>query len=112
MHYLNIFCIVCIAFVTIVNAIKGEIKSCSGWKLNGLPEVKRFIKTTGHADSYQDLTINFIRGHAPVLIIQDDTGKEIEKIDLATYTTDQLVSILFICLFVFTVQRYWFDVHI
>lgn len=59
--------------------------------MNKLPEVKRFIKNAGHADSYENVKITFIAGHAPVLILRDEADVQVEKIDLSKYTTDGLV---------------------
>ena len=73
-----------------VFAITGEIKSCSGWRLNHLPEVKQFLKISGHADAYEGLVVNWVPGHTPTLFINSDAGEEIDRIDLSQYTTDQL----------------------
>ena len=85
-----------IALLATASAIKGEIRSCSGWRLNGLPEVRRFIKDDpeNHANLYDDLKVNFISGHVPELFILDDEGNEIEKIDLAKYSTQELHDLL------------------
>ncbi|GMI26038.1 hypothetical protein TrCOL_g4616 [Triparma columacea] len=73
--------------------------------LNGLPEVKRFVRnlpggdcksctTTGeHASLYPDLKVTFIRGENPDLHIFQD-GKEVEVIHLDAHTTDSVHSLL------------------
>ena len=41
------------------------------------------MKEPGHADSYEGLVIDFKPGKKPHLIIEDDAGEELERIDLA-----------------------------
>ena len=53
--------------------------------MNRYPEVRSFIKDEGHADSYENLKVNFIRGHNPDLVIFGDRGEEIERIDMIEY---------------------------
>lgn len=76
--------------------LKGEIISCSGWRLNKLPEVRQFIKSdrANHVDTYSQLTVNFNPGKSPVLHILGDDGTIIEKIDLSEYTIDGLHEML------------------
>lgn len=80
------------AILSVAAALRGEIQSCTGWKLNKLPgeeqqtkfnycnkkswmisqwniEVKRFLKESGNADIYENLEVNFIPGRNPDLII-------------------------------------------
>ena len=49
--------------------------------------MKRFVKEPGHADSYEGLVIDFKPGKKPHLIIEDDAGEELERIDLAPLST-------------------------
>jgi hypothetical protein len=51
--------------------------------LNSLPEVKKFLKTPGHADAYHNLKVNFIFGRNPTLTLKSDEGDVLETIDLA-----------------------------
>lgn len=69
--------------------LRGEIVSCSGWKLNNLPEVRKFLKVSGHADIYKDLEVIWVNGKAPTLIIYDD-DEELKRINLERYNTQQL----------------------
>jgi len=56
-----------------------------------LKEVKRFVKEPGHADSYEGLVIDFKPGKKPHLIIEDEeSGEELERIDLAPLSTDEI----------------------
>jgi hypothetical protein len=57
--------------------------------------LKRFVKQPGGADLYQNLTVTFIRGRAPVLIITDDDGAPQRRIDIAQYTTKESLHRLF-----------------
>ena len=85
-------CIFLIIFQT-VSSLKGEIRSCRGWKLNRLPEVKAFLKE-GHVDEYQDVSVTWIPGHTPELHILNDEGELTEKVVLKDYTTDGLHSLM------------------
>ena len=89
-----LFLAVCLLLHGCISALTGEIKSCAGWKLNHLPQVKHFLKTSGHADAYDKLKITWIPGHTPTLILRDDAGVEIEKIDLSSHTTEQLHELM------------------
>ena len=53
-----------------------------------------FIKGQGHADAYDGLKITFISGRTPELFLFDETGKEVEKIDLSHMKTDQLHELM------------------
>ena len=55
-----------------------------------MKEVKRFVKEPGHADSYEGLVIDFKPGKKPHLIIEDDAGEELERIDLAPLSTGEI----------------------
>ena len=52
--------------------------------------MKRFVKEPGHADTYEGLVIDFKPGKKPHLIIEDDAGEELERIDLAPLSTDEI----------------------
>ena len=53
--------------------------------------MKRFVKEPGHADSYEGLVIDFKPGKKPHLIIEDEaSGEELERIDLAPLSTDEI----------------------
>ncbi|KAJ8601506.1 hypothetical protein CTAYLR_006703 [Chrysophaeum taylorii] len=43
---------------------------------------------------YEDLEVEYIRGHNPDLVIMDDAGEEIERIDLSTMKTDEIHGLL------------------
>ena len=48
------------------------------------------MKEPGHAESYEGLVIDFKPGKKPHLIIEDDAGEELERIDLAPLSTDEI----------------------
>jgi hypothetical protein len=62
--------------------------------LNHLPEVKRFLKESGHADAYEGLKVTFISGRTPELFIRDEAGNEKERIDLSKMTTPELHELM------------------
>jgi hypothetical protein len=74
--------------------------------LNSLPEVKRFLKEPGNADSYEGLTITWIRGRNPDLRLYDDSGKVIETIDLSPLSTKALHQLMLDKGFVKKVKQY------
>lgn len=74
---------------TVMRAI---VESCSGWRLNHLPEVKRFI--------YDDLplfhNVEFIikPGSPPYLHLLNKDGDKVETIDLSAMSKDECNSLL------------------
>lgn len=80
--------------LTIVNSLRGEVISCPAWRLNSLPEVKRFLKEPGHADSYENLSIKWIRGRNPDLFLYSSNETLIEKIDLSPLTTQGIHELM------------------
>ncbi|CAM9810673.1 unnamed protein product, partial [Sphacelaria rigidula] len=48
-------------------------------KLNKLPQVKKFLKDPEHALSYENVTVDFVRGKPPVLFIYDADSDEVEE---------------------------------
>ena len=53
--------------------------------------MKRFVKEPGHADTYEGLVIDFKPGKKPHLIIEDEeSGEELERIELAPFSTDEI----------------------
>lgn len=59
--------------------------------MNRLPEVRKFLKESGGYELYNDVQIEWIRGHNPDLFILDKTTNEqIEVVDLGNYKYDEL----------------------
>ena len=52
------------------------------------------MKEPGHADSYEGLVIDFRPGKKPHLIIEDDAGEELERIDLAPLSTGEIHELM------------------
>ena len=91
--------VILVGYLANVESVTGEIISCPGCKLNKLPEVRKFFKDVSHkvlfsffmscllqsgqADSYNNLKITFIQGRNPDLLVKDDSGNLIERIDLS-----------------------------
>ena len=66
-----------------------RIESCAGWRLNKLPEVKKFI--------YEDFEKNFERttfrkipGKSPELIFFNANGEELERTEISRMTRSEL----------------------
>ena len=63
---------------------KAIIESCSGWRLNKLPEVKNFIY--GDFESKYDRTVfKKIPGKAPEMIFYTQSGKELERLNIEKF---------------------------
>jgi len=62
--------------------------------LNQLPEARRFIKEPGHADTYLGLKVNFIPHHNPDLVFFNEHGEEKERLDLGTYSLQQIHDLM------------------
>ena len=58
--------------------------------MNRFPEVREFIKGEGNADSYDKLTVKYISGHNPDLVIFADDGTETERINMTPFSTAEL----------------------
>jgi len=76
------------------NPTRGVIQSCKGWRLNSLPEVKRFLQEPGNADRYDNLEVKYIQGLSPELKLYDHEDLLMAKIDLARKSTAQIHELL------------------
>lgn len=56
--------------------------------------MKAFVKGPGNADSYPELTVEFIRGRAPELVILDEADQEVERIDLSEMSTEEIHALM------------------
>jgi len=78
---------VCEAELQDTKVVKARIESCGGWRLNRLPEVKRFIYED--VDQYPDtVTFKKIPGAPPSLKFLNAADEVVEEIDLSLYTKD------------------------
>ena len=59
----------------------GRVESCGGWRLNRLPEVKRFIYSD--LPLFHNVEFKQISGAVPELILLNKMGDEIERIPLS-----------------------------
>ena len=66
------------------------IKSCAGWRLNKLPELKKFLRD--EIDSYPVEVV--FPGGDPQLVIMDNEGNEVEEISLVNMKGDELAALL------------------
>ena len=55
-----------------------------------MKDVKTFVKEPGHADSYHGLTVNYIHGKTPDLVLFDANDTEVERIALSLFSTEEL----------------------
>jgi len=63
------------------DVMMGRVQSCSGWRLNKLPEVKRFIKRD--LELFHNVEFKNKPGASPELHLLDEYGQLVEAIDLA-----------------------------
>ena len=59
-------------------------------QLSGMPLVRRFVKEEGHADSYENLEVVYLKGRTPDLVLYDDNDIQIGRHALARLTTEQI----------------------
>jgi len=70
-----------------------KVESCAGWRLNKLPEVKRFI----HEDlekNYERTTFKKIPGKSPEMVFYNENGEELERIDITKMTRSELNALI------------------
>jgi len=63
------------------DVMMARVQSCSGWRLNKLPEVKRFIKRD--LELFHNVEFKNKPGASPELHLLDMDGQLVEAIDLA-----------------------------
>jgi len=70
-----------------------RVESCSGWRLNKLPEVKNFIK--GDLET-KFLNSEFVKipGKDPELIFYNKNDEELERIEIKDWLRSELVELL------------------
>jgi Sep15/SelM redox domain len=83
-------------FLSIAQAVSqtklGRIETCSGCKLNRLHDVRKFVQE--EHKKYTDLSVKFIAGHNPDLVILDEKETELERIDLTKYDLNGLHALM------------------
>jgi nitrate reductase alpha subunit len=65
--------------------LTAEIVSCSGWKLNKLPQLKSFLKD-GEAEAYTGVTVRYVPGRTAIMDIYKG-GTLLEQVPLHTLQT-------------------------
>jgi len=79
-----------VAVITDAVEISGHIKSCSGWQLNRMPEVKKFVM--GHRDGaigYENVVVTYVSHAPPVLTISHDS-EETEEVPLTDMSFEDI----------------------
>lgn len=74
------------------DVVKVVVESCSGWRLNRLPEVKSFIFTD--IPLFHNAEFKKKPGAPPVLMLQNAAGQTVESIDLSSYKRDECNDLL------------------
>ncbi|XP_054008145.1 selenoprotein M-like [Hylaeus anthracinus] len=69
-----------------------RIESCSGCRLNRLPDVKDFIFED--VPTYDKVEFKHIRGADPELVLFNEDGEEVERLDIALLTRDECNNLL------------------
>jgi len=62
--------------------------------LNHFTEVRRWLKEEKRYEEWQNLEVQWISHHDPILRVLDDSGEEKESIDLTEYSYAQLPEML------------------
>jgi len=70
-----------------------KVESCAGWRLNKLPEVKKFI-TEDLETLFQNTEFKKIPGKSPEMIFYNQFGEEIERMDISNLVRSELVALL------------------
>ena len=83
-----------LAFFVTVSVSSGEIvkckvESCGGWRLNRLPEVKKFLNEDFVA-KYQNTEYKKVPGKAPEMFFLDENDEVVEKLNIEDMKRDEL----------------------
>ena len=74
---------------------RAHVESCSGCKLNSLPEVRKFVMDENvGALSFERVTRKFIGGHNPDIVFYNDQNLEEKRVDMSKMSFDQLVNLM------------------
>merc|ERR1712180_43335 len=76
---------------TVIHSV--VVESCSGWRLNKLPEVKAFI-TKDLETLYERSEFKKIPGKSPEAVFLNIGGEEVERVVLTGMTRDLLNSLM------------------
>jgi len=70
-----------------------RVESCAGWRLNKLPEVKKFIQEDLETLFY-NTEYKKIPGKSPEMIFYNQHGEELERMDISALVRSELVALL------------------
>jgi len=70
-----------------------RVESCAGWRLNKLPEVKKFIQEDLET-LFQHTEFKKIPGKSPEMIFYNQHGEELERMDISGLVRSELVALL------------------
>jgi len=73
-------------------AVKARVESCTGWLLNRLPDVKRFIYED--VPQYEDVTFKAVPGAPPKVVLLDKDDNEIKKLNLKELSQEECNHLL------------------
>merc|ERR1711899_474183 len=98
--YVGLFCLI-IHLIHAEDQADGEdptihsckVESCAGWRLNKLPEVKKFIYEDLEK-KYERTTFKKIPGKSPEMIFYNTNGEELERIDISKLKRDELDALI------------------
>lgn len=89
---LMLVCIGC-SFASDNNSIlRARVESCGGWRLNGLPEVKKFIFED--IPLYPQAEFKRVPGASPELFYLNSLGEVVEKVDLSKKSRQECNQLL------------------
>jgi len=69
------------------------IESCAGWRLNKLPEVKRFLQEDFES-LYENTKFKKVPGKSPELKFYNQHGEALETLDIAKMTRSELNKLM------------------
>jgi len=69
------------------------IESCAGWRLNKLPEVKKFL-TDDFEVLFENTKFKKVPGKSPELKFFNQHGEELEKMDISRLTRSELNKLM------------------
>jgi len=59
-----------------------------------MPQVRKFVKEEGHADSYEGLEVVYIKGRSPNLVIYDDNDVQVGRHDISRMKLPEIHSLV------------------
>jgi len=75
-------------------AARGRMVSCKGCKLNHYESLRKWVKLDQKWKEYQNIEMQWIQGHDPILFILDEEGEEKDRVDMTDYDYDSMPKML------------------